>query len=225
MTRTTNARIAGFTLLLYIVAGMASLALFRRATSGEGIAAKLAGFAGHATDVGVLVLLGLVQCFSALVLAVTLYAITREQDEDLAMLALTCRVGEGISGGLSIPVTLTLLWLSTATGPDAPAADAAHALAGYLLRDDVALTATFFAVGSLLFSYLLLRGRMIPIPLAWLGVGASALLVVGLPLRLAGFLHGPVTSLIWLPMVAFEVPVALWFLTKGVAPPARSQTA
>ena len=66
---------------------------------------------------------------------------------------------------------------------------------------------------------------MIPIPLAWLGVGASALLVVGLPLRLAGFLHGPVTSLIWLPMLAFEVPVALWFLTKGVAPPARSQTA
>jgi len=225
MTRTTNARIAGFTFLLYIVAGIASLMLFRRATTGEGIAAKLAGFAEHATDVGVLVLFGLVQCFSALVLAVTLYAITREQDEDLAMLALTCRVGEGIIGGLSIPVTLTLLWLATSTGPDAPATDAAHALAGYLLRDDVALTATFFAVGSMFFSYLLLRGRMIPIPLAWLGVGASALLVVGLPLRLAGFLHEPIASLIWLPMLAFEVPVALWFLTKGVAPPTRSHAA
>jgi hypothetical protein len=225
MTRTTNARIAGFTFLLYIAAGMASLVLFRRATSGEGIAAKLAGLAEHATDVSVLVLLGLVQCFSALVLAVTLWAITREQDQDLAMLALTCRVGEGIIGGLSIPVTLTLLWLASSTGPDAPATDAAHALAAYLLRDDVALTATFFAVGSMLFSYLLLRGRMIPIPLAWLGVGASALLVVALPLRLAGFLHGPITSLMWLPMLAFEVPLALWFLTRGVATPLRTQAA
>jgi hypothetical protein len=225
MTRTTNARLAGFTFLLYIAAGMASLVLFRRATSGEGIAAKLAGLAEHATDVSVLVLLGLVQCFSALVLAVTLWAITREQDQDLAMLALTCRVGEGIIGGLSIPVTLTLLWLASSTGPDAPATDAAHALAAYLLRDDVALTATFFAVGSMLFSYLLLRGRMIPIPLAWLGVGASALLVVALPLRLAGFLHGPITSLMWLPMLAFEVPLALWFLTRGVATPTRTQAA
>jgi hypothetical protein len=64
-----------------------------------------------------------------------------------------------------------------------------------------------------------LRGRMIPIPLAWLGVVASVLLVVGLPLQLAGFLGGPVTSLLWLPMAVFEVPLALWLLIKGVATP------
>jgi Domain of unknown function (DUF4386) len=225
VTRTTNARIAGFTFLLYIAAGVASLVLFRRAASGAGIAAKLASIAEHPTGVGVVVMLGLVQAFSALVLAVTLYAITREQDKDLAMLALVCRVGEGIIGGLSIPGTLALLWLATSTGPDAPATDAAHALGAYLLRDDVALTGTFFAVGSTLFASLLLRGRMIPIPLAWLGVVASALLVVGLPLQLAGFVHGPITSLMWLPMLAFEVPLAVWLLTRGVATPIRTQAA
>lgn len=219
MTRTTNARIAGFTFLLYIAAGLTSMVLFRRATSGEGIAAKLAGIAGRATDVSVVVLLDLVACFSAIVLAVTMWAITREQDEDLAMLALICRVGEGIIVGVSIPGTLTLLWLATSTGTDAPATDAAHALAANLLREGIALTGTFFAVGSTLFAYLLLRGRMIPLPLAWLGLVASALLVVGLPLQLAGFVHGPITSLIWLPMLAFEVPLALWLLTRGVAPP------
>ncbi len=225
MTRTTNARIAGFTFLFYIAAGIASMVLFGRATSGEGIAAKLAGIARHATDVRVVVVLYLLQCFSALVLAVTLYAITREQDPDLAMLALICRVGEGVLGATGIPETLGLLWLATATGADAPDTGAAHALGEYLLRESVALTATFFAVGSTLFSWLLLRGRMIPIPLAWLGVVASVLLVVGLPLRLAGFLHGPVTFLMWLPMLAFEVPLALWLLIKGVAMPARTQAA
>lgn len=201
------------------------MVLFRRAASGEGVAAKLEGIAAHATDVGVLVVLGLVQCISALVLAVTLYAITRDQDGDLAMLGLVCRVGEGVIAALSIPAMLTLFWLATASGADAPDTGAAHALAAYLLRDDVALTATFFAVGSAAFTYLLLRGRMIPVPLAWLGVAASALLVIGLPLRLAGWLHGPITSLMWLPMLAFEVVLGLWLLTKGVAAPTRTQAA
>jgi hypothetical protein len=115
MTRMTNARIAGFTFLLYIAAGIAGMVLFGQATSGEGIAVKLAGIAQHATVVRVTILLDLVQCFAAVVLAVTLYAITRVQDPDLAMLALTCRVGEGVIGAIGIPGTLGLLWLATAT--------------------------------------------------------------------------------------------------------------
>jgi hypothetical protein len=222
MTRTTNARIAGLTFLLYIAAGITSMVLFRRVTSGEGIADRLASIAEHATVVGILVLLGFVQVFSALVLGVTLWAITRDEDADLAMLGLTCRVGEGVIGGLSIPAILTVFSLGTSTGADAPSAAAARTLAGYLLREDVALPATFFAVGSTLFSWLLLRGRMIPIPLAWLGVVASVLLVVCLPLSLAGFLHGVILTLMWLPMLVFEVVLALWLLTKGVAAPTRT---
>jgi hypothetical protein len=72
-------------------------------------------------------------------------------------------------------------------------------------------------VGSTLFAWLFLRGRMIPIALAWLGVLASVLLVVSLPLQLADVLHGPVTQLMWLPMAAFEVPLGFWLLLKGVA--------
>ncbi len=225
MTRTANARAAGVTFLIYIAAGIASIVVFGRATSGDGMAAKLASIASHSTDVGVVVLLGLVESFAALVLAATLYAITREQDPDLAMLALTCRVGEGLIGSFSIPSTLALFRLATGPGTGAPDMAAAHLLGAYLLTGDTAFTATFFAVGSLLFSYLLLRGRMIPTPLAWLGVVASVLLVVVLPLQLAGFLRGPITSLIWLPMLAFEVPLALWLLFKGVSGPAGAVSA
>lgn len=225
MTRTTNARLAGFAFLFYIAVGITSMVLFNRATSGEGIAAKLAGIAQHAAGVNAVLVLGLLMCFSALVLGVTLYAITREQDPDLAMLGLACRVGEGVIAGTSIPETQRLLWLATATGADAPDTGAAHALGAFLLRTDVAVTGTFFAVGSTLFCYLLLRGRMIPIPLAWLGLIASVLLVVALPLQLAGLLRGPIASLIWLPMLAFEVPFALWLLIKGVAVPTRTHPA
>jgi hypothetical protein len=66
---------------------------------------------------------------------------------------------------------------------------------------------------------------MIPVPLAWLGVVASVLLVVGLPLQGAGFLHGLATSLMWIPMALFEVPLALWLLVKGVTPATRREIA
>jgi hypothetical protein len=220
MTRRTNARIAGFTYLLYIAVAFPAMVLFDRATSAQDIAAKLAGIAQHATDVRVTVVLSLVSCFAALVLAVTLYAITREQDPDLAMLALTCRVGEGLTIAVSIPATLGLLWLATATGANAPDTGAAQALGAFLLEQHPIIAATFFAVGSTLFSWLLLRGRMVPAPLAWLGVVASALLVVALPAQLVGFLGGPVGGLVWLPALVFEVALALWLIIKGVATPA-----
>ena len=156
------ARAAGFTFLFYIVAGIASLAL--------------------ASQTQVADLLSLLQNFSALVLGVTLYALTYKQGPALAMLALTCRVLEAVSGEAAI----------------------------------------FFAVGSTLFSWLLLRGRLIPVALAWLGVLASVLLVVILPLQLAGLFGGSmswsasVTWLVWLPMLVFEVTLALWLIIKGV---------
>jgi hypothetical protein len=225
MTRTTNARVAGLAFLVYIAAGITSIVLSRRFAGGAVIAERLARIAEHATGVGVLVLLGFVQCFSAVVLGVTLWAITRDEDSDLAMLGLTCRVGEGVIGGLSIPGILAVLSLATSTGTDAPATAAAQTLATYLLRQDVELPAMFFAVGSTFFSWLLLRGRMIPIALAWLGVFASVLLVICLPLTLAGFLHGPIVTLMWLPMLAFEVPLGLWLLTRGVATPSRVRVA
>ena len=126
MTLRTNARIAGFAFLFYIAAGISSLALAGRP---------------HVTGV-----LTIFTSFSALVLGVTLYAITREVDPDLALLALTCRVIEAMPGEGAI----------------------------------------YFAVGSTIFCWLLLRGRMIPVALAWLGVFASLLLDVILLLQRGG---------------------------------------
>ena len=171
MTVTTNARIAGATFLIYIAAGMSSLVLV-----------------GNTPATAVL---ALVTSLSALVLGVTLYAITRTVDPDLAMLGLVCRAIEAVPGPGEI----------------------------------------FFAVASAAFSWLLLRGRMIPISLAWLGVIASVLLVILLPLQTAGFFGGPrawsspVTWAVWSPLLVFELALALWLLIKGVAIPAPKQTA
>jgi len=156
------ARVAGFTFLFYIVAGISSMALTNQSQVAD--------------------ILSLLLNFSAIVLGVTLYMITREQGPGLALLALTCRALEAVHGESAI----------------------------------------FFSIGSLFFCWLLLRGRMIPIALAWLGVVASVLLVVILPLQLAGLIGGAmswsasITWIMWLPMLVFEIALALWLMIKGV---------
>ena len=219
MTRTTNARIAGFTFLAYIAVAFPAMVLSGKAEKGQGIDAQLASIATHVSDMRIVIVLSLVSCFAALILAVTLYAITRDEDRDIAMLAMTCRVGEGVIGGASMAATLGLLWLSTTAGPNSPDAGGARTLGAFLLKAEgwsTLTAATVFSVGSTLFSYLLLRGRMVPVPLAWLGVLASVLIVMLLPLQLAGFVGGPITQLMWYPMLVFEVTLALWLLIKGV---------
>lgn len=173
MTVKTNARIAGVTFLVYIASGIGSMAVSGRT---------------NLTDV-----LSLLMSMSAVTLGVTLYAITREQDADLATLALACRVVEAVS--------------------------------------EFQVAAIFFAVASTIFCWLLLRGRMIPVALARLGVLASVALVAILFLQRAGLGGGPMswsasaTWLVWLPMLVFELTLAGWLIAKGVAAPARRPVA
>ncbi len=216
MTRTTNARIAGFTYLFYIAVAFPMMVLYDRATRAEGIAAKLTGIAQHATEMRVVVVLSLLCSFAALVLAVTLYGITRDEDHDLAMLALNCRVGEGVFNAIAVVETLGLIWLATAggaNGPDAATADALGGLAFKLADWNGIVSATLFAAGSTLFSWLLLRGRMIPAWLAWLGVLGSALVLLTLSAQLAGF---TVTKLVWIPVAVFELTLGPWLIIRGV---------
>ena len=227
MTLRTNAKVAGFLYLFYIPTAMATMVLFDRATRAEGTAAKLAGIAQHAASVRATVVLDLLTFFEAVGLAVTLYALTRDEDRDIALLAFGCRLTEGVMNALSGVQALGLLSVATAStaavGPNAAAAQALGALMLQQDRQSFLVGGTVFAVGSTLFCWLFLRARSIPVPLAWLGVVSSALVAIALPVQAAG---GPTTELIWIPILLFEVSFAVWLIVKGVAaPPARQSPA
>lgn len=164
MTRTANARAAGAAYLLYVVAGIGSLAVASTVPPMSAVFTAMTPFC-------------------ALALGVTLYALTRDVDRDLAMFAMACRVIEAGGGNGEL----------------------------------------FFAAGSTIFCWLLLRGRLIPAALAWLGLAASAGLVILLFAQKAMGARtdwsSPVTWLIWLPLLVFELTFAAWLLAKPIPMP------
>ena len=88
MTPAVNARIAGATFLAYIAAGVSGMVI--------------------ALPAPATVVLSLVMCFSALLLGVTLFALTRHVDPDVALMALACRIAEGIVGAMFLSATCSL---------------------------------------------------------------------------------------------------------------------
>jgi len=228
MTQRTNARLAGSCFLLYIATGVASLVVFGRATRGGDAAAQLLSIVQHETEVRLAVLLTLLSFFWAVALGVTLYALTRDEDRDLATIAMACRVGEGVLGAAGAARLLGLVPIAHAAADTAHRADAAAARAfGALLFAQggvgVPVTATCFAVGSAIFAWLFLRARTIPVSLAWLGVIASILLVAALPLQIAGIVGPAIANVVWALMALFEVTLALWLIFKGVNPPLHAE--
>jgi hypothetical protein len=227
MTRRTTATVAGVTFLVYIVFAMTAMFLSR--TGGaEGTAARLGAIAAHATQMRVSIVLELLCNYCALVLAVTLYAITRDVDANLALFVLAFRTAEGVFGAAGLPRSVGRLWLATASGPAAPDPASANALSAVLLKlpeSGFEIGGSFFAIGSTVFAYLLLRGRLVPRWLAWLGLIGSILVDVLLPLQLVSVVGSPVTDLMWLPLLVFEVTLGFWLIVKGVAEPARRQPA
>ncbi|MGE5413897.1 MAG: DUF4386 domain-containing protein [Syntrophomonadaceae bacterium] len=222
MTLRNDGRLAGFAFLLYIGVSLAGMFLTRGASQGADAAARLASMAQHAGALRLALLFDLVGSLCALVLAVTLYAITRDVDGDLALLAAVCRIAEGVTGALSLERGASRLWLAAEAGTlDPGASSALGAVLVTLPGHDMPIGATLFSLGSLLFAGLFVRGRIVPAALGWLGVAASVLTVGVVPLQLVGIAHSPLTDFIWLPMLVFEVWLAFFLIVKGPSPAAR----
>jgi hypothetical protein len=224
VTRRTSAKVAGAAYLVYTVVGFGTEVLMHQARGIEADPARLARMAEYVRDLRLAIVCTLLECLSALVLAVSLYGITRDEDQELALMGMSCRVVEGVLGTFIIRSYSGMLWLATsATGEShSPTADALRASL-LVPGPNVPVGSIFFAVGSTIFSFLLLRGRMVPVSIAWLGVVASGLLAATLPIQLAGISTGPLSGYAqWLPALAFQLVLAPWLLVKGAATPRRS---
>ena len=209
MTIKTNARIAGATFILYIVTGISSMLLLQNASFGEN------GF--YPLSIKIDILLSLLMAAYALLLGVTIYALTRKIDRDLAIMALFCRAGEGVIAILSILKTTALSTLLTHSKD----VKTQNLLEIGIQRIDggiFLIAGICFSLGSTIYCFLFLKGNSIPSTLGWLGLLSSLILLIILPLKLAGFIKGAF-HIAWLPMLIFELVLAFWLWKKGISVP------
>jgi len=218
MTQRTAAKVAGCTYLGYIVFSMSSSILYARATAGDDASQTLSTLARMISTARVTVLLDLLQPVCALLLAVTLYRLVKPVSPTVALLAMLFRVGEGLLGVLPILSKLELMRLAIA--PPIGLAD----VSGYLVaanellhRPDDGFSQFFFVVGGFLFACLLLRGRLIPRWLAWIGVVTIGAQMVVVPLHIATMVPGSFVNLGWMAILLYEVPLGIWLIVKGTS--------
>jgi hypothetical protein len=114
MTQRAEARTAGYAYLSYIVFTMSSITLYSKAIAGNGPFQQLSSLSRMISTARVTVLLDLLQIVCALVLAATLYRITKGVDATLALVAMSFRLGEGLLGSLPLLGKLELMQLATA---------------------------------------------------------------------------------------------------------------
>jgi len=169
---------------------------------------------------------GLIMYPSVVILSLALYAILRTANRNLALLALLCRLGEAILGGLSVLGSLVALLLLN--GEDYSAAfetEQLQALVGLFL--DVGSAAlpivfVFLSLGSIVFCYLFFQTRYVPRVLAALGVFSYLLSLIWsfvsilLPDHASLMVFGA-------PAILFEVVFGFWLMIKGAnIQPSRS---
>jgi hypothetical protein len=225
MTLTTNSRIAGVTFLLYIAIALSSMyvdGLIKR--DAVDVAARLANIAESTSLMKLQIVLTLLSALCAITIAVTVYGLTRHIDRELALFAYVFRVAEGIIIILATLIVIALIVV--ASNAAVPTADnSAYLAMGTVLLGierviGMSIAAFCFTLGSAFYSYLFIKGRSIPVALAWLGFISSVILLIAVPLQLVGILQeGLLTSLMWMPMLLFEVILSFWLMVKGVREP------
>ncbi|MEV4510145.1 DUF4386 domain-containing protein [Dactylosporangium sp. NPDC049525] len=160
------------------------------------------------------------------VLAVAYYVLLRNVSRGLAMLGAFWRLAQVAILTAYTLCTIVAVELATSQAFSTEQAAAMVQLVTGAHNVGYAIGFVFMGLGSMVFSYLLLRSRYVPRWLAGLGVVASALLATG---GLVTIAFPEATSLVnpamFAPMFVFEVTTGLWLLIRGVRPPQREASA
>jgi len=154
------------------------------------------------------VALDLLAAPGVMLLAVALYALLRPVHPHLALLAMLWRAGESILLASIAPLALT----TADTFPD-EAFTGAHEY-GY------AVGLVFFALGSAVFGYLLLRSGIVPRWLAALGIAAPLVVLASLyTIIVSPDAERFLLPAVYAPIGLFELTLGVWLLAR---PPAAA---
>jgi hypothetical protein len=228
------ATLAGILFIIATVTAILGLYFYQPILTGPDY---LLNGAANASRVMLGAFMELILVCTAIGTAIVLFPVLKPYGERLAFGHLLFRFLEAVIITVGIVAVLSLLTLSqdfvAAAAPDA----SAYHPAGTLLHAVYTWTSAFgplimLGINTLMYSYLLYKSKLVPRPLAALGLaGATLVFVAGLIVLfgIAPQLSISVIPLV-LPIAAYEMILAVWLIVKGfnssatASEPARTAT-
>jgi hypothetical protein len=151
-------------------------------------------------------------------LAVALYIVLKPVSKNLALLAMSWRLGEAILGGVTVFVSsIIFLIVNSRDHMTMFTPEQLQALVGLFLNvrsAGLTVVIVFLCLGTVVFCYLFYKSRYIP---RWLAIWGMLSFLLMLIQSFAGIL-APNNSLMLFgaPAILFEIFIGLWLLFKGI---------
>src|SRR5713226_2779836 len=214
------ARLAGFLFLWLIVTGLAGALTISHIVGSGTFAETPKRVVASERLYRVALSSELIETLSALLLAFALFVTLKPVDKLLAQIAMYWRLGESFIGGVGMIVGFLRLHLySSPQLVGALGTDQSQALvvltrhAGFIVYN---ISAIFFSIGSILFSYLFFKSRYIPRILSAFDVFASAVVTIMCFGSLIFPEHAATLQYGWAPMAIAEVTTGFWLMLFAV---------
>jgi hypothetical protein len=217
-TNRKSAVIVGIFFIFATVTAIIGLLLYQPILTGPDY---LVNGAAHKDQIILGALMELTLAVTAIGTAISLFPILKPYGERIALAHLFFRFLEAIVITVGIVSILSLLTLSqdfvAAAAPDA----SAYHVSGTLLHAVYTWTSIFgplffLGLNTLMYSYLLFKSKLVPRPLAVLGLtGAALVLVYGLLVMFGVVVQGSGFTVLALPIAVYEMILAVRLITTG----------
>lgn len=206
------ARIAGFMYLFIILSSLLALAVLDpKINTIKDIMANEIYFRINTAYT-------LIMYLSVIILTVYLFAILKHVDKNLAILALSFRLGEAILGGVKVLCCLiVLLLLEDKSYSKIFGAEHLQSLAGLFSNAYWSMTIVVFAflgLGSIVYFYLFYKSKYIPKILSVLGMCSYSLVVTGSFISIV--FSNNAFMILGSQAILFEIVIGGWLLFKGI---------
>ena len=219
-TQRVYARVAGFLYLWLIITGLAGTLTISHIVGSGTFAESAKRVVASEHLYRVALSSELIETLSALLLAFALYVTLKPVDKLLAQIAMYCRLGESFIGGVGM--IFGFMRLSIYTTPQLVGrVEISQLQASMDLTSDAGfaaynISAIFFSLGSIVFSYLFFKSRYIPRILSAFGVFASVVVTIMCFGSLIFPEHAGTLQYGWAPMAIAEVTTGIWLMSFAV---------
>ena len=158
----------------------------------------------------------LIEACEIVLLSVLLYTVLKKQNVMIARWAYGLWIGEAILVAVKQIGSFSLLYVSQefvkAGAPDFSHYQTLGSLFYELMQFIYDGQMVFYTVGGILFYYLFLKSKSIPVAISILGILAASLGFVG---EILVILQYNIPLYVFLPILPFELAIGIWLMVKG----------